>query len=122
MASTMVIFANSMAPGLGAVFARDGALLAQVQGQFSEQGVEHGVGRLLRCIQVFVNRGIDFTGAVLEQGLLLGFGPGACVAQILANANQGLKSPCLLDLLGASITAGVVGGGVVAQAIGEGFD
>src|SRR5450631_1371418 len=77
MASTMVILANSMAPGLGAVFARDGALFAQVQGQFGEQGVEHGVGRLLRRIQVFVHRGIDLTRAVLEQRLLLGFGPGA---------------------------------------------
>ena len=89
-----------MAPGFGAVFARDGALLAQVQRQFGEQGVEHGVGRLLCRMQVFVDRGIDLARAVLQQGLLLSLGPNTRGLQILAYADQRLERPGLLDLFG----------------------
>src|SRR5208337_4420507 len=65
MASTMVIFANSMTAEFRAVFARSGALLAQLQRQLCEQSVEHGVGRLPGDIQILAHRRIDLMRAVL---------------------------------------------------------
>ena len=73
----MVIFANSMTAGLRAVFARHGALLAQVQRQLREQGVEHRIGGGPGGIQILAHRGVDLVRAFLQQRLLLRLAPRA---------------------------------------------
>src|ERR1700733_12415952 len=122
MASTMVIFANSMTAGLRAVFSRRRALLAQVRRQRREQMLEHGVRRGLGALQVFADCRINRARAIHEQRLLLRLRQGARLVKICPQPLQGLERPCLLDPLEAAIPSGVVGGGVIAQAVGERLD
>ena len=61
--------------GFRAVLVRSRTLLAQVQRQFSEQVIEHRVGRLLGRMQILAHRGIDLLRALLQQRLLLRFAP-----------------------------------------------
>src|ERR1700677_660544 len=71
MASTMVIFANSMTAGFGAVFAGDQPLLVQVRGQGGEQMFEHRIGGWFRFPQVLGHRPIDLQRALFEQVLFM---------------------------------------------------
>src|SRR5450432_1456891 len=85
MASTMVIFANSMTAGLRAVFAGNEPLLMQTRGQGGEQMFEHRIGRWLRLPQVLGHRRIDLERAVLQQGLFLGRVPVSGIDQEIPN-------------------------------------
>src|SRR5271165_2264391 len=67
MASTMVIFANSMVAGFCAVLAGDEPLLAQASRQSGEQVFEHRVGRRLRLPQVLGHGRVDLERALLQQ-------------------------------------------------------
>src|ERR1700720_2424071 len=67
MASTMVIFGNSMTAGFRAVLAGDKALLVQGGRQGGKQMFEHLVGgRLGRC-QVFRHGAVDLQRALVQQ-------------------------------------------------------
>src|SRR6202453_5327950 len=108
MASTMVIFANSLPAGLSArgparrrsVFTRHLALFDQVPRHLGEQVIEHGVGRGLRALQIIVHRRVDLAGAFLRPRLFLGSTPRPRLHQVFAHANQGLERPGFPDLVG----------------------
>src|SRR5580692_12083396 len=108
MASTMVIFANSMTAGFRAVFARNAPLLMQMGGQVRKQMFEHRIGRWLRSPQVFAHRRIDRRRALLEQRLFPGGIPDSRIDQKFADPDQGFERPCILDFLTFAIAAGVV--------------
>src|SRR5229473_5402092 len=87
MASTMVIFANSMTAGLRSVFAGDEALLVQMRRQGGEQMIEHRVGTRLRLGQVVGHGRIDLQRALFQQGLFLGGIPSSGADQKGPNPN-----------------------------------
>src|SRR5271169_2167158 len=123
MASIMVIFAKSMTAGFCAVFARHGALLLQMRRQHRKKMIEHrvGGGRLRRC-EVGTHLGLDLRGAGAQQTLFLLRIPDAGVDQKRAKADQRLEFPGLPDLIGTAVTAGVIRGRMIAQAIGQRLD
>src|ERR1700722_14767073 len=122
MASTMVIFANSMTAGLGAVFAGDEPLLMQVRGECGKQMFEHCIGRWLHFPQILGHRRVDLDRAVFQQGLFLGGIPESGIGQESANPQQRFKEPGILDLLARPIAAGVIRSRVIAQSVCQRLD
>src|SRR6202035_5830339 len=88
MASTMVIFANSMTAVFRCVFAGDEALLMQVRRQRGEQMVEHRIGGRLRRRQVFAHGRVDLHRALVQQGVFLGRVPLSVGGEERSKPNQ----------------------------------
>src|SRR3984885_6027162 len=114
-------FAGSVAGG-GGVAARRFALLAQVLGESREDKVEHGIGRLLRRLQILLDGRLDERGALAPQGFLAGVVPGARRLQISAQAQQRFAAPRILHLVLFAIARRIVGRRVIAQAIRHRLD
>src|SRR5690606_16156509 len=69
-----------------------------------------------------VDLDVDHAAAFLDPGLLLRFVPGALGGEPGAQAGHRVARPGVLDFGVVAVAAGVVGGGVVMQAIGHEFD
>jgi hypothetical protein len=98
------------------------ALRQHVRRHVAVEVVEHRLDRLHRGFQVRVDLDIDQLAAFLDPGLLLRLVPQALVGQVLAQAQERFLLPGGLHFVLAAVAAGVVGGGVVVQAIGHEFD
>jgi hypothetical protein len=99
-----------------------GALLGKAARQLGVEMVEHGGGGERRDRQVFVGRRLDLRAAVFEQRLLVVLAPMAGFDQVIAQAGDGLLLPMRAYLRVVAVARGVVGGGVIAEAIGHGLD
>src|SRR3984957_8647938 len=122
MASTMVIVANSMTAGFGAVFAGNAPLLVQMGGKRCEQMLEHCIGRWLRSTEIFADRRIDAERALFEQRLFLVGIPDSRIDQKCTNSQQRFQSPSIFDLLTLTVSAGVIRRRVIAQSVCQRFD
>src|SRR5271170_229919 len=119
MASTMVIFANSMTAGFCAVLARRRPLMENMRRRRGEQMVEHCIGRLFCFREVGVDGEFNLIRALLQQGAFLVRIPESRADHVFTHADHGLETPGLLDLGLAAITACIVGGRMIAQMIGQ---
>src|SRR5690606_27237547 len=83
---------------------------------------EHGFHGLHLALQVGVDFDVDHAAALLDPGLLLRLVPRALRGEPGAQAGHRVTGPGVLHLGLVAVAAGVVGGGVVVQAIGHEFD
>src|ERR1043166_2320082 len=114
MASTMV--SSAMAPALG-----DGlrALRVERRRQGRIQVIEHELGRRLRRVQVGLHRELNLFAALLDQLLFFGLAPGVAGKQMIAQPQQRLVRPRLLELFGAAVARCVVRSGMVREPIAD---
>src|SRR5919198_1457852 len=112
---------TSVVSGIGPVL--DLLALAGVSlRQLCIQIVEHRLRRARAGRQVALGGGIDARLAFGPEPFLVGFAPSHPADEKGAQPCDRLLLPVGLDLFGRPVTRGIVGRGVVAQAIGEGFD
>src|SRR5690348_16012038 len=98
------------------------ALLFQVRRDLGEGVVEHRGHRLHLAFEIGIHFVVHPLVALVLQRLFLLLVPGLVRFEVHAQALDRILLPGVLDLVLAAIAAGVVGGGVVAQAIGDAFD
>ena len=78
--------------------------------------------RRRRCCEIGLDRRVDLGRALLQEPLLVGLGPPAALDQEIAHAGDRLGLPALAHLGVVAVAAGIVGGGVVGEAIGQRLD
>src|SRR5690348_11750007 len=98
------------------------ALLLQVRRDLGEGVIEHRGHRLCLALEVGIHFVVHPVAALFLQCLFLLLVPGLLRLQPGAQALDRVLLPRVLDLFLATVAARVVGGGVVAQAIGDAFD
>ena len=80
------------------------------------------VGGAGRCREIGLDRRVDLGRALLQEPLLVGLGPPAALGQEMAHPGDRLGLPALAHLGVVAVAAGIVGGGVVGEAIGQRLD
>src|SRR6516164_9127553 len=90
--------------------------------EFGVEMVEHRLWRARRGRQIALDRRLDLLLAVGRELLLLRFAPRLLTYEISAQARDRLLLPARLNLLGRTVACRVIGGRVVAEAVGHGLD
>nr|CUV59434.1 exported protein of unknown function [Ralstonia solanacearum] len=121
-ASTRLTSAMAALPALRRKGQRHGALRLQRARQGGIQVVEHRRGAGLPDRQVRRHRLLHLGIAGAAELLFLGLVPGTQAHQVVAQAQDRLAGPGLLDAVRIAVARGVVRRGVVAQPVAERFD
>src|SRR5438132_539389 len=101
---------------------RRSALPGEILGQCLVGEVEDRFRLLRRSRQIGLHCLVDRTCYLGEQCFLVGFGPNPAADQVVSQPGDRIFGPMRAHIGIASIAAGVVGGGVVAQPIGQRLD
>src|SRR6516225_2064966 len=119
MASTSVISATFGSPAGPLELL---ALAGIDRGKLGIEVVEHRLGRPRWRRQIALHCRLDALMAFGDQLLLVRLAPCLLSNEIRPQARDGLLLPARLDLLRRTVTAGIIGSGVVAQPIGQRLD
>src|ERR1700730_1944373 len=90
--------------------------------EFGVEMVEHRLWRARRGRQIALDRRLDLLLAVGRELFLLRFAPRLLTYEIGAQARDRLLPPARLNLRGRTVTPRVIGGRVIAEAVGHGLD
>src|SRR5687768_16692143 len=104
-----------------AVAAGSFALRDELRRRMGEQVLEHVLGAHAAAVLVAVHCLVDAGGALRPERGLVCLAPPALGFEKAARADQWLELPGRLELRCGAVAAGVVGRGVVAEAVGDGF-
>src|SRR5690606_11157408 len=97
-------------------------LLVVGRGQLGKQIIEGCPGVRRRQGAERIHRGTDLLAELLLQPLFAGLVPEALAVQEALQPTDGFVLPGLAQLLGLAVAAGIIRGGVIAQAIGHAFN
>src|ERR1700730_7465637 len=98
------------------------ALLGEILGQRLVGEVEDRLRVLRRGRQIGFHCLVDRSRCLGEQGFLVGFGPNPAADEVVSQPRDRVFGPMRAHIGIAAIAARVVGGGVVAQPIGQRLD
>src|SRR5262249_46602054 len=90
--------------------------------EFGVEMVEHRLRRARRGGQIALDRRLDLLLAFGGELFLRRFAPRVLTGEIGAQARDRFLLPARLNLLGRAVTRRVIGGRVIAEAIGQGLD
>src|SRR5919109_2503209 len=121
-ASAMVMAPISVVSGMVGSPAGGDLLLGIGRRQDRVEMVEHRFRRHGRRRQIALDRGVDLAVELVDQPLLGILVPDTGGAEVAAQAGDRVVGPLAADFFGVAIAPGIVGGGVIGHAVGQGLD